>query len=308
MLAQVGMRLAIGVGPLLLLLCGLSGRHLFPAGPFQGLAHGARVQLLDGPSQDLLLGPPQQGGHARVDHQEPAVLALEGDGGGGVVDEALEPGLAFQQFLGLGLDHALQVLVEGLQAGLRLHLLGDVPGDLGETLELPLGVAQGVDGHVGQEPAAVLAQALPLAPADAFGARFLQGPLRRPVRHLVRGVETGHVPAQDLLGPVALEALGAGVPADHETARIQHEDGVVLDPFQHQPETRSCSPPGGSRPLGVRPVRRSGTGPGPGPGPGWGPRWILGVSRASRTAVPRLAAAVTVFTAPASRKAPCQVL
>ncbi len=49
-------------------------------------------------------------------------------------------------------------------------------------------------------------------------------------------VEAAEVRADDLLGGIALDALGARVPAGHAALRIQHEDGVVGDPLDQQPE------------------------------------------------------------------------
>ena len=67
----------------------------------------------------------------------------------------------------------------------------------------------------------------------------------------LRGVEDAEVAADDLLGGVALDALGAGVPAHDVAARVEHEDRVVLDHFDEQPETLLALPQALDRcPLG----------------------------------------------------------
>ena len=42
--------------------------------------------------------------------------------------------------------------------------------------------------------------------------------------------------ADDLLGTVSLDELGAGVPGRDDAFRVEHEDGVVLDALHHQAE------------------------------------------------------------------------
>src|SRR5947209_9623815 len=42
--------------------------------------------------------------------------------------------------------------------------------------------------------------------------------------------------AEDLLGAIALDALGARVPARHMALPVEHEDGVVLRAFDQQSE------------------------------------------------------------------------
>ncbi len=42
--------------------------------------------------------------------------------------------------------------------------------------------------------------------------------------------------ADDLLGAVALDPLGAGVPVGHDAARIEHIDRIVGDALNQQAE------------------------------------------------------------------------
>ncbi len=78
--------------------------------------------------------------------------------------------------------------------------------------KLPALVVQGRDDDVGPKRRAVLAHppALVLEPALGRGdLEFMGGPT--PVDGLLR-VEAGEVLADDLVGPVALDPLGPGVP------------------------------------------------------------------------------------------------
>src|SRR5262249_27110590 len=55
---------------------------------------------------------------------------------------------------------------------------------------------------------------------------------------ILRHVESGEVLAQDLSGGIAVEALGPRVPAGHDAAGIEHEEGVVGDALdQHAKAT-----------------------------------------------------------------------
>src|SRR5690242_264758 len=45
----------------------------------------------------------------------------------------------------------------------------------------------------------------------------------------LRRIEDGEVPADDLVGGVLVDALGAGVPRGDAPVGVEHEDGVVGD-------------------------------------------------------------------------------
>src|SRR3954447_17960139 len=48
--------------------------------------------------------------------------------------------------------------------------------------------------------------------------------------------------ADDLVRPIALHPLGAGVPVCDDAARIEHVDGVVDDAFHEEPEAALALP------------------------------------------------------------------
>src|SRR5437868_11221929 len=90
---------------------------------------------------------------------------------------------------------------------------------------------------VGPEGRAVLAQPRPFVLEASLFARPAQLFLRPMSFARLRGVEDPEVFADDLVGTIALDALGARVPACHAPLRIEHEDGVVLHRFDEKPET-----------------------------------------------------------------------
>src|SRR5690606_17456493 len=95
----------------------------------------------------------------------------------------------------------------------------------------------------------------------------LQLMLRQPARQRLGWIEARKVLADDFVGLVAFEALGAGVPGLYMTSGIQHENGVVTDAFNQQAKALlGLADPGGvCGSVGVCPsvmalvrVRRSG--------------------------------------------------
>ena len=137
----------------------------------------------------------------------------------------------------IDLDEAIQGHVDDVahhalavdQRFLHLHAAGDVARDLGEADE-PVGVvADCVDHHAREEARAVLAH----APAIGFVAALRRGLAQRALRHtglaVGVGVEAREMLADDLVRGIALDALGAAVPGEHDAGRIEHVDRVVDD-------------------------------------------------------------------------------
>src|SRR5262249_53347291 len=103
-------------------------------------------------------------------------------------------------------------------------------------------VVQGGEDDVGPKPRPIFTDSPPLILEPALGRRRAQlvgGPASVDG---VLGVEAGEVLADDLLGPVALDALGPRVPADHPPFGAQQEDGVVPGAFDQEAETLLAGP------------------------------------------------------------------
>src|SRR5690606_1414629 len=121
-----------------------------------------------------------------------------------------------------------------VESGLRLALLGDVAGDLGEADEIALVVEDAIDHDTRPEPRAVLAHppALGLEHAFPFGDR------ERLLRHaggpVLLRVEAREMLPDDLVGPVALETLGTRIPARHPALGVEQVDRVVAHPLDEQ--------------------------------------------------------------------------
>jgi hypothetical protein len=93
-------------------------------------------------------------------------------------------------------------------------------------------------GHhdVRAECGAVLAHAPALVLEAPLGARHFQLALRLAERALLFRVEARQPLADDLVGLVAEDALGARIPAGDAAFGVEHEDGVVDDAVHHQAE------------------------------------------------------------------------
>ena len=89
---------------------------------------------------------------------------------------------------------------------------------------------------VGPEHAAVLAH----APAGALGAaaalRDGELGLGLAFEDVLRGEEHPEMAPEDLARRVPLDRLGAAVPGEDRALRVEHEDRVILDRFEQQPE------------------------------------------------------------------------
>src|SRR5262249_31009408 len=111
-----------------------------------------------------------------------------------------------------------------------------VARDLGEAEQPTLLVAHGIDHRQGPETRTVLAQTPALALVTPLLAGDSQRPFRNPGLAVFRGKELRIVPADDLLCRIALDAGRPGFPAGAGSAGIEHEDGVVGDALDEQPE------------------------------------------------------------------------
>ncbi len=145
--------------------------------------------------------------------------------------------------------HAAGQLAERVQLlgfrQLRLHLFelelglaafGDVAGDLGKADQFAV-LADRVDHDAGPEEGAVLADAPAVLLIAAGFARDAQRARRLAVGAVGFGVEAGEVPAEDLLGRIALDALAADIPAGDDAGGVEHVQRVVGDTLDQKPET-----------------------------------------------------------------------
>src|SRR5579863_5852153 len=71
----------------------------------------------------------------------------------------------------------------------------------------------------------------------SFLPRYHEFVVRQSACQILRRVKARKVLADDLVGFVSLETLGAGVPGEDESVRIQHENRIVSDGFDEEPET-----------------------------------------------------------------------
>ncbi len=104
----------------------------------------------------------------------------------------------------------------------------------GEAQQFALLVLERRDDDVRPKLRAVLADPPALVLEATFGGgdlEFVGGP--PPVDGLLR-VKLREVLADDLVGLVALEPFGPGVPGDDPPLRVEHEDGVVRGPLNEQ--------------------------------------------------------------------------
>src|SRR6185312_8285230 len=124
-------------------------------------------------------------------------------------------------------DEQAEILFANANRFFGLAPLGQIPRDLGESDELATVVTQRGDDDVGPEARAVL----PKAPAfilEAAGVRRrAQLELWKPLGDQLGRVEDGEMLTDGLLGRVALQPLGAGVPTPDIAPGIEREDGVV---------------------------------------------------------------------------------
>src|SRR5471032_1156442 len=106
---------------------------------------------------------------------------------------------------------------------------------LAKPSRLPLS-SDGVDDDVGEKLRAILAHAPALRLPAAVDGGLLQRP-HRLVHGLVLGpVEARKMQADRLIGRVALDPFGAGIPVGDVTLRREHVDGVVDDTLHQQAE------------------------------------------------------------------------
>jgi len=160
-----------------------------------------------------------------------------------VVRHAVDEAFVFRAFLfefaiGGGQFHhaAFQLAGQPLDAFFVRLALADVTRDLGEAAQGAIAVPQRGDDDVGKEASAVFAHTPPFVLEAAHPCGFDQRVIRPLPRDRVRRLERGKVTAHDLVRRVSLDALGAGVPARDEPARVEQEDGVIGGALDQEPK------------------------------------------------------------------------
>src|SRR5690606_37231220 len=101
--------------------------------------------------------------------------------------------------------------------------------DVREADELAARIAQRGDHDVGPEARAVLADAPAFVLETAFHARDAELVLRPRGLDRLRRIEARQMRADDLVGFVARDLTGTGIPRRDEPFGVQHEDRVVVD-------------------------------------------------------------------------------
>jgi hypothetical protein len=110
---------------------------------------------------------------------------------------------------------------------LGLSPLGQVARDLGESQQRTRRTSDGIDDDMRPEALAILANPPPLG-LELAGARGSPERGRRNAAlDVLFGIESREVPADDFAGGVALEALGAGIPARDIAGSVEHVDRIV---------------------------------------------------------------------------------
>jgi hypothetical protein len=126
-------------------------------------------------------------------------------------------------------DQQPKALLALAQRLFGLFALGQVAGDFEKAAQGARGRLQGRDGHVGPEARAVLAQPPAFVKEAAGLGRHFEFVFRPAALEGLGRIKDGEVSAEDLLGFIAFEPLGPGVPTGHVAARIEQKDRVILD-------------------------------------------------------------------------------
>jgi hypothetical protein len=125
-----------------------------------------------------------------------------------------------------------------LQRELRRAPLGEVARDLAEADEPAVVVPKRGQDRAGPEAPAVVSEAPALVLGAPVAGRALEQRRGAPRGAVLRGEERLVRPPDDLVGPVALDALRPGVPRGDAPVDVEAEDGVVRDAHDEAAELR----------------------------------------------------------------------
>src|SRR6185295_1553135 len=102
--------------------------------------------------------------------------------------------------------------------------------------ERPIRFEQRSDNYVCPDARPVLAQAPAFFLIDAGSGGDFQLSRRLSAIQILLRIKDREMLSDDLVGGVALDPLGAGVPGSDVSPGVEHEDGVVPDALDHEAE------------------------------------------------------------------------
>src|SRR5690606_15397585 len=132
---------------------------------------------------------------------------------------------------GHALDQQAKTLFTFPKLPLVLSPLRQVTRDLRETCKSAVLIPKRGDHDVRPESRTILADAPTFVLESTLHSRSPQFLLRPTIGNPVRWIKPGHVRTYDFVRRVTLDTLGTGIPTNHNTLRVQHENCVITDPF-----------------------------------------------------------------------------
>ena len=141
----------------------------------------------------------------------------------------------------LGLEDRLALRAARLQ-GLGALSLGQVARDLAKPSRRPARRASAVMMTLAQNREPSLRTRQPSSSKRPSAVATCSSCSGQPLSTASCGIEAREVLADDLVGAVALDALGAGVPGRDVAVGVEHEDRVVLDALDQQAEALLALP------------------------------------------------------------------
>ena len=135
----------------------------------------------------------------------------------------------------LHLLHLRELRLGLLHRQLRLASLGDVARELGKAEHSPSSPRIGSITTLAQKRLPSLRTRQPSASNRPSVMAVCSARVGTPAARS-SGIESREVLADDLSRRIALDALGAGIPAGDDTVRVQHVERIVGDAVYQQPE------------------------------------------------------------------------
>src|SRR6266699_2657823 len=140
---------------------------------------------------------------------------------------------------------------------LFLARFGRVAGELRESKQAPLGVAQSSDDYVGPKARPVFADSPAVVFTLSMPHRSGQNMSGLIIHTVFLGVEDGEVPSDDFFRRITFQTLCTGIPTDHVAHRIQLKYGVFPDALNEQAEAFLTFSEGSFCELAIRNIFKS---------------------------------------------------